>query len=148
MRQLALKVLNLSHASYSESLPCWENEVIFALNLAILPEGKYLLRKALDKASQVVNEVGSSLRSQSLALSVSEKRKSLSLIVSAETLLSLIVSHFTRKLRRWMCGFSVGRPLNWSFSTKDTIVGRSFKLFALTAGLTMEEAMLVAYGKT
>jgi len=74
--------------------------MISALNLAVLPGGKSLLRKALDKASQVVNELGSLLRSQSLALSVNKKGKSLSLITSAETPLHLIVSHFARKLRK------------------------------------------------
>jgi len=72
--------------------------VISALNLTVLPREKYLLRNAIDRASQVVNELGFSLRSQSLALSISEKRKSLNLIASAETLFSLIVSHFPRKL--------------------------------------------------
>ena len=59
-----------------------------------------MLRNAVDKASQVVKELGSSLRSHSLVLFVSEKGKSHSLIASAETPLSLIVSHFARKLRR------------------------------------------------
>jgi len=57
-----------------------------------------LLRNAVDRAFQVVKELGSSLRSQSLARSVSEKGKSRSLIASAETPLSSIVSHFARKL--------------------------------------------------
>jgi len=73
--------------------------VISALNLAVLPGGKYLLRKTFESASQVVNELGSSLMSQSLALSVSKKGKSLRLIASAEAPLSLTVSHFARKLR-------------------------------------------------
>jgi len=51
----------------------------------VWPRGKYFLRKALDRASQVVNELGASLRSQSLALSVSEKGKSLNLIASTKT---------------------------------------------------------------
>jgi len=71
-----------------------------ALNLAVLPGGKYLLKNAVNKASQVVKKLGSSLRSQSLALPVSEKGKSRSLMASAETPLSLIVSHFARKLQR------------------------------------------------
>ena len=71
-----------------------------ALNLAVLLGGKYLLKNAVDRASQVVKELGSSLRSQSLALSVNEKGKSRSLMASAGTPLSLIVSHFARKLRR------------------------------------------------
>ena len=50
--------------------------MISALNLAVLSGGKYLLRNAVDRASQVVKELGSSLRSQSLALSVSKKGKS------------------------------------------------------------------------
>jgi len=50
--------------------------VISALNLEVLPREKYLLKNAVDRASQVVKELGSSLRSQSLALSVSKKGKS------------------------------------------------------------------------
>jgi len=44
-------------------------------------------------------------------------------------------------------GFFVGRPLNWSFSTKDTRAGHNSKLFALTAGLTIDEVMPAACGK-
>ena len=50
--------------------------MISALNLVILLGGKYLLRNAVDRASKVVNESSSSLRSQTLALSVSKKGKS------------------------------------------------------------------------
>jgi len=44
--------------------------MIFTLNFAFLPEEKYLLRKALEKSSQVVNELGSSFCSQVLYPSV------------------------------------------------------------------------------
>ena len=56
-----------------------------ALNLEVLPGGRYLLRNVVDKASQVVKELGSSLRSQSLVLSVSEKGKSRSLMASPKS---------------------------------------------------------------
>ena len=67
-------------------------------SLAVLPGGKYLLRKAFERASQVVNELGSSFYSQSLALSLNENGKSLSRIALADTPLSLMVSQFTRNL--------------------------------------------------
>ena len=97
---LALKIL--------EPFPCLIKRLIAPLReesdvrsqLSGLAGGKYLLKNAVDRASQVVNKLGSSLRSQSLALSVSEKGKSLNLIASVETPLNLIVSHFARKLRR------------------------------------------------
>jgi len=60
-------------------------EVISALNLAVLSGGKYLRRKAFERANQVVMEFGSSLRSQSLALSFKENGKSLNLMASALT---------------------------------------------------------------
>jgi len=66
--------------------------------LPVFPGGKYLLRKALERTSQVVNELGSSFCSQSLALSLNEKGKSRSRIASADTQLSLMVSYFARNL--------------------------------------------------
>jgi len=73
-------------------------DVILALNFAILPYGKYLLRKALESISQVVNELGSSFYNQSLAMSLIEKGKSRNLMASVDTPLSLMVSHFARNL--------------------------------------------------
>ena len=87
-------------------------------HLCSFPGRKYLLRKALDRTSQVVNELGSSFCSQSLALSLNEKEKSRSQIASADTPLSLIESHFARNLRRCALGLSEGYPPNWSHSTK------------------------------
>ena len=84
------------------------NDVIFVLSFAVLPGGKYLLRKALESISQVVNELGSSLYNQSLALSLSEKGKSRSLIASLDAPLILKVSHFARNLRRCALGFLEG----------------------------------------
>ena len=74
--------------------------MIFGLSLAVLPGGKYLLRKAFERVFQVVMEFGSSLRSQSLALSFKEKGKSLSLMASALTPFSLIVSHGNGKIEK------------------------------------------------
>ena len=100
-----------------------------------------MLRKALESVSQAVNELGSSFYSQSLALSLSEKGKSRSLIASLDALLILMVLHFARNLRRCALGFSDWCPANCSRSTKDMSVGLSSKLSASTAGLTMEEVM-------
>ena len=60
-------------------------DLISVLDFAVLPGGKYLLRKALERIAQVVNESGSSFYSQSLALSLNEKGKSHSLIASVDT---------------------------------------------------------------
>jgi len=49
--------------------------VISVLSFAALPDGKYLLRKALESISQVMNELGSSFCNQSLALSSVRKGK-------------------------------------------------------------------------
>jgi len=76
------------------------------LSLAVLPGGKYLLRNALESTSQVVNKLGSSFCSQSLALSRSEKGKSRRRIASVDTPFSLMVSHFARNLQRCTLGFS------------------------------------------
>ena len=59
--------------------------MISSLNIAVLLNRKHLLKKAFEKASQVVNELGSSFRSQSLALSSNENGKSLNLIASVDT---------------------------------------------------------------
>ena len=119
-----------------------------ALSLAVLPGGKYLLRKAPESAAQVVNELGSSFCSQSLALSLSEKGKSRSLIASLDAPLILMVSHFARNLRRCVLGFSDGCPANCSRSTKEMSVGLSSKLLASTAGLTIEDVIPDACGRT
>jgi len=89
----------------------------------------------------VVNELGSSFRSQSLALSLNENRKSLIRIASVGTPFNLIVSHSVRKLQRCMLGFSEGCPLNWSFSTKEIRAGRSSKSCTSIVGLSMEDVM-------
>ena len=68
------------------------------LSFAVLVCGKYLLRKALERTPQVVNELGSSFCSQLLALSFSEKGNMHSRMASMDTPLSLIVSDFVRNL--------------------------------------------------
>ena len=98
-------------------------EVISVLNFAVLPERKYLLRKALERTSHMVSELGSLFYNQSLTLSLNENRKSLMRIASTGIPFNLIVSHFARKLRRCMLGFSEGCPPNWSFSTKEIRMG-------------------------
>jgi len=98
-----------------------------------------LLRNAFEITSQVLNELGSSFCSQSLALTRNEKGKSHRQIALVDTLFSLIVSHFARNLRRCTLGFSEGCPLNCSLSTKVISAGLSSKLLASIAGLTMEE---------
>ena len=108
-----------------DSPSCRLNDVISALSFTVLPGGKYLLRKALESVSQVVKELGSSFYSQSLALSLSEKGKSRSLIASLNASLILMVSHLARNLRRCTLGFSDGCPANCSCSTKDMSAGRA-----------------------
>jgi len=117
------------------------------LSLAVLPGKKYLLRIALESTSQVVNELGSSFCSQSLALSHSEKGKSRKGIVSVDTPFSLMVSHFAGNLRRCMLGFSEGCPPNCSLSIKVISAGLSSKLLASMVGLTIEEVMPDAWGR-
>ena len=95
----------------------------------------------------MVNELGSSFCGQSLALSLSEKGKSRSLIGSLDAPLILMVSHFARNLRRCALGFSAGCPVNCSCSTKDMSAGLSSKLLTSTVGLTMEEVTPDAYGR-
>jgi len=90
------------------------NEVMPALNLAVVPSGKHLHRKALETVSYDVKAFGSSFYSQSLALSFKDKGKSYSRIASVGTPFSLIILH---SLRRCMFGFSKGCLLNWSLST-------------------------------
>ena len=46
-------------------------------SLAVFPGGKHFLRKALERASHVVKELGSLFCSQSLGLSFNEKGKAL-----------------------------------------------------------------------
>ena len=123
-----MRSLNLSQALYRDSPSGWVKEVISVLRLAVLPGGKYLLRKAFERASQVVNNLGSSFCSQSLALSLSRNGKSLSRIALVVTPLSLMVSHFTRNLRRYTLGLSKGWPSSWSRSTKVISAGLSSKL--------------------
>jgi len=121
--------------------------VISALSFAVLPGGKYLLRKALESVSQVVKALGSAFCSQSLALSVSEKGKSCSLIASLDAPLILMVLHFARNLRRCALAFSEGCQANYSRSIKDMSAGLSSKLLASTAGLTMEDVIPDACGR-
>jgi len=117
------------------------------LNLAVLLGGKYLLRKVLERASQVVNELGSSFCSQSLALSLSEKGKNHRRMASADTPLSLIVSHFARNLLRRALGLLEGYLSNCSRFTKPMSVGLSSKLLASIARLTMDEVTPDDYGR-
>ena len=65
------------------------------ISFAVLPVGKYLLRKALERLSQVVNKLGFSFCRQSLAQSLSEKGKSLSCMAPVDTPLNLIDAHHT-----------------------------------------------------
>jgi len=85
---------------------------MLVLIFAIFKGGKYLLRNAMERASHMVNELGSSICSQSLALSFNEKGKSYNRIASVDTPLSLIVSNLVRKLRRCIVGLSSQCPLN------------------------------------
>ena len=73
-------------------------DVISALSFAVLPGGKYLLRKALESVSPVVKALGSAFYSQSLTLSLSKKGKSRNLIASLDAPSILMVSHFARNL--------------------------------------------------
>ena len=113
--------------------------MISVLSLTVSLGGKYLLRNALERPSQVVVEFGSSFCSQSLALSLSEKGKSRSRIASIDTLLILMVSHFARNLRRCALGLSRGCPPNWPHSIKVMIVGLSLKLLASTVGFKIDD---------
>jgi len=122
-------------------------ELMSVLSLAVLPGGKYLLSKAFERASQVMNELGSSFCGQSLALFLSENMMSLSRIASVVTSLSLIVSHFARNLRRCTLGLSEGWPPNWSRSMKVMSVGLSSKLLALTVGFIIDDVIPYACGR-
>jgi len=73
--------------------------------LAVFPGGKYLQRKALDNASQVVKELALELRSHDFALSFKEKGKSLKQMASFETPFILIVPHFSKKDEICVLGF-------------------------------------------
>jgi len=114
----------------------------------LFPGRKYLLRKAFESASQVVNELGSSFCSQPLTLSFSEKGKILSCIASVDTPLNLMMPLFARNLRKCILGLFEGYPPNWSLSTKVTRAWLSSKLLASTAGLTMDEVMPNTCGRT
>ena len=76
------------------------------LKLGRLPRGKYLQRKALDKAFQVVKELALELRSHDFAFSFKEKEKSLKRIALFETAFIFIVSHFSKKDEICVLGFS------------------------------------------
>jgi len=121
-------------------------DMISILNFAGLYNEKYLLRKALERITQVVNELGSSFCSQSRVLFFNEKGKSHSQIASVDTLFNLMVSHFVRSLRRCALGFSEGCPPSWSYSTKVMSTRLSSKLLVSIAGLTIEEVMPDACG--
>jgi len=71
---------------------------MLVLNLAILPRGKYLLRKAFEKASHIVKELGALFCNQSLTLSFNKNWKSLNRITSLNTPFSLNVLYFVSKL--------------------------------------------------
>jgi len=118
------------------------------LNVAVLPSEKYLLRKALKRTSQVMNELGSSFSSQSFILSFSKNGKSRSQIASVDTPLSLMVSHFVGNLQRCTLGLSERCPPNWSLSVKVTRARLSSTLVALIIGLTMDEIMAYACSRT
>ena len=120
---------------------------MFVLSLAVLSGGKYLLRKAFERASQVVNKLGSSFCNQLLTLSLSEKGKSLNRIASVVTMLSLMVSHFVMNLQRCTLGLSEGCLPNWSHSTKVMSTKLSLKLLASTAGFTIDDVIPDACGR-
>ena len=103
--------------------------------------------KALERTFQVVNELGFSFCSQSLALYFNERGKNLSQMALVDTPLSLMVSHFVRNLRRCIFGFLEGCPLNCSHSMKVMSARLNSKLLASIAGLTMEEMMPDACAK-
>ena len=107
------------------------------LNFIVLPSEKYLLRKALGRVPQVVNELGSSFCIQSLDLSLSEMRKR----ASTDIPFSLMVSHFARNLRRCALVLSNGCLPTWSYSTKVMSTRFSLKFFASITRLTMDEVM-------
>jgi len=112
VRTLSLEVFEPLPGLIKElPIPCVK-DVMSVLSLAVLPGRKYLLRNALDRTSQVVNELGSPFYSQSLALSFREKGKSCRQIASVDTPLSLMVSHFARNLQRCTLGLSKGCPPN------------------------------------
>lgn len=112
--------------------------VISFLSLAVLPGGgKYLIRKACDKAFQVVKELGALEFNQALALSFRENGKSQSRIASSLTPFILIVSQISKKLARCACGSSAGPIPNCSCCTIWMRLGLISKLLALTVGLTM-----------
>jgi len=122
-------------------------DMISALSFAVLPSGKYLLRKALESMSQVVKALGSAFCSQSLALSLSEKGKSCSLIVWLDAPLILMVSHFRKEFVKMRIGVlrrvsSELLPLHKGYEC-----WLSSKLLASTAGLTMEEVTPDACGR-
>jgi len=105
------------------------------VNFTVLSGEKYLLGKALERVSHVVNELGSLFCCQSLALSLSEKGKSRSRLASTDTPFSVIVSNFTRNLRRCALGLFDGCLPNWSRSTKVVSVELSSKLLASITGM-------------
>ena len=105
------------------------------------------MRNAFERASQVVNELGSSFYSQLLALSFSEKGKICSQIALVDTLLSLIMSHFARSLHRCALGLLEGRPPNWSGSRKIMSADLSTKLLALLVGFTMDNVIPDTFGR-
>jgi len=62
--------------------------------------GKYLLRKALERLYQVVNELGSLFCGQSLAQSLNEKGKSCSRMALVDTPLKFMGSHFCKEFAK------------------------------------------------
>jgi len=108
VRALPLEILEFLLSCIKGLPSLWVKGVILFLSLAVFPSEKYLLRNALERPFQVVNEFGSSFYSQSLALSLNEKGKSRSQIASVYTPLILMASHFARNLQRYALDYLQG----------------------------------------
>jgi len=104
-------------------------------------DGKYLQRKALVKASQVVKELALELRIHDFALSFKGKGKSLKRMASFEIPFIFIVSHFCKKEKICVLGFSKRDPLNCSCWKNEMSPGLNLKFFASIGGLTILEDM-------
>jgi len=91
--------------------------------LCSLARWKVFVEERLGECIPGGERVGLPFCSQSLALSLSEKGKSRSLIASLDAPLILMVSHFARNLRRCTLGFSDACPANCSRSIKEMSAG-------------------------
>jgi len=122
--------------------------VIWFLKLVILLDGKNLARKALVSSSHVLINPEGKECSHAHALSLSEKGNNHSQMASVETLLCFNVPHTSKKTERCMFGSSKVVPPNWDHYTMEMRVGLSSKLFVLTLGWAILEAMPWTLGVT